>query len=499
MNNPYYFPFKNELIDKLPPVRSMESYYESFEKSPYIAPEDRAKSPEERMLLVSNLNDYRIAREFGYLVDWRIAEALRKGYRLSREKSVASKLYGENEYYKKKEGDTTAFVLLGPSGIGKTTVINASLDYYEQVITHRGKDFVAKQVVYIKVECPPAGSIKTFYDNCIEEMEKALDYELPDKKRCHTADQKGQLFRNCAIRWNLGLLIIDEIQNLLATQNRNLMNQFLTLTNQLSIPIIYVGTDKAVDYFLFSEFLTKRRLGVEIHARTYEKGSLWNNLLEDLWQYQWMKEYVPLTASLNDVFFEETGGIINRVVELFANAQREAIRTGRDTKEYFQADFIRHVSKEYYSMSRDSLNTLANSDAPSYTVKEADLQQTIRLSNRKNTGSNVITKELEENKQYLVDGNRTSQKSEKDDLRKHVLDNVLSVTKYLPYSFTKKEIETVFKQVSSDKKQIAKGEEVVSKKVLEILLKDKQEVHNHKGKECTSVIFEELPRFQGVI
>ena len=113
---------------------------------------------------------------------------MRKGYRISVERTSRNAF--SDTFYQKIEGDTTAFVLMGPSGVGKTTVIDASLRYYEQVITRQMSDGVMKQLVYIKVECPPAGSMKTFLDSCLDEMEKALDYEIPDRHRYKTADQK---------------------------------------------------------------------------------------------------------------------------------------------------------------------------------------------------------------------------------------------------------------------------------------------------------------------
>lgn len=489
----------NSLIAKLPPVRSEEEYIEEFEKAPYIDEAERRLSVSERALCVSRLTDLRVAREFGYAVDFRIAEALRKGYRLSKKKDVIQDDGLGGSIYKKIEGDTTAFVLIGPSGVGKTTVLNSSLDYYEQVITHVEEQYVAKQVVYIKVECPPGDSIKSFYDSCIYEMEKAIDYELLDKKRCKTTDQKEQLFKKVAARWNLGLLIIDEIQNLLATRNSNLMNQFLTLTNELSVPIIFIGTDKIMDYFSKSEFFTKRRLGVEIHAMAYKKDALWIQLMQKLWKYQWMQEYVPLTEELSDVFYQETGGIINRVIELFANSQREAIFSGRDTIKNFTPAFIQKVSQKYYSLSRGSLNAFMNPDTPIYSIKESDLKQAVRQLNQDSWQDDVISKELEQSKKLLIDEKKNSEKAKKNEIRNHVLTNVLSVVAFMPYSFSQAEINYALDKVFSEVNAVSRKEEELTKNTVSMLLTKKLGDADGKTKSAPAITVDQFPMFEGVI
>lgn len=497
MKNTYNDLTDNELIAKLPPVRNEEAYIAAFEKTPYINEMERGLSVSERAMCVSRLSDFRVAREFGYAVDFRIAEALRKGYRLSKKKDVIPDDILGGSVYKKMEGDTTAFVLIGPSGVGKTTVLNASLEYYDQVITHVEPKYTAKQIAYIKVECPPGGSMKSFYDSCINEMEQALDYELPDKSRYKTTDQKEQLFKKIAVRWNLGLLIIDEIQNLLASKNHNLMNQFLTLTNELSVPIIFIGTDKIMDYFTKTEFFTKRRLGVEIHATVYEKDPLWNSLMQSMWTYQWMKEYIPLTEELSDVFYEETGGIINRVVELYANAQREAILSGRDTIKCFTPDFIRRVSQKYYSLSRGSLKAFVNPDTLIYSIPEADLKQAAIRSNQESIQMDAVTTELRESKKILTDETNINKKSNMNVLKNNVLTNILSMMAFLPYSFNKAEINHAVDNVFKDVKIVSQKEEIITRNVMAILLNSKPDKTEKKAVPVVTI--EQIPMFEGVI
>lgn len=487
---------ENKLIAALPPVRSEADYLEAFEKIPFINENDRLSPAKERVLMVSQLGDYRIGREFGYVVDWRIAEALRKGYRLSAERDTRKSF--PDVYYRKIEGDTTAFVLIGPSGVGKTTVLNESLSYYPQVIEHQVKDGRMEQVVYLKVECPPGGSVKTFYDYIMDEFEKVLDYEIKDKEKFKTADQKERLIKHLAIRWNLGVLIIDEIQNLLVDKNHNLMNQFLTLSNELKVPIIYVGTDRILEYFKTSEFFMKRRLGVEIHAKAYKKDMLWNSFLEDVWNYQWMKEFVPLTDELNEIFYSETGGIINRVIELFGAAQREAIMTGKDTKERFTPAFIEYISKKFFSMSRESLKNLTTPQIALFKIPEVDLKQTV-INDESMKPFNSVAKEMELSKKYLMSTERIENKASKDSLKTRTLTNVTEVMSLLPYSFTAAEIKRAVEKILKQENVMDKDEGIIQKEVIAALLSGKQEKKKKKAEQKVILSEDDFPKFKGVI
>ncbi len=496
---------QHELITKLPPVRSEEEYFADFEKIPYLNPLDRQKNAAERAILVSGLSDFRISRAFGYRVDFQVAEAIRRGYRLSVKNDGRNGDYKNSTFYNKKEGDTTAFVLVGPSGVGKTTALNSSLDYYDQVISHEGVNYRMKQIVYIKVECPPGGSMKTFYDSCLEQMELALNYEIPDKKYAQTVDKKLALFKNCAFRWNLGLLVIDEIQNLTVFKNRDvLMNQFLNLSNILRVPIVYVGTNKVREYFKTGEFYTKRRLGIEINADAFKKDSLWDNLMRRLWEYQWLQEYVPLTDELSDVFYAETGGIINRVISLFENAQREAILNGHDTISGFTPEFIVYVSKQYFSMSRESLNALAATDASGLNIKEEEIKQMAVASNSFVQKTLMLKKEYNENEQFL--GNKENSSEQMDALRNSVLTNVLSWNKFAPEPFEKNEINKAIKQIFRKKSLLKNGEEDVTKKVIRLLQEERNSTNMQQitiddmGKiSVADINADSFPRYRGVL
>lgn len=269
----------NELIEALVPIKNEVESIRQFEYRPYFSAHERNLSSEERSLAVLRLDQYRIGRDYTHMIDKEIEIALRRCYR-ARKKFNLDKIktldetgkYFTDCEFKKIEGQKTqGFTVIGISGGGKTTSLTSSLYNYPQVIYHTSKNSRCLQLVYIKVECPPDGSLKSFYNSCLEALEVATGFKIDvfNNKSMTIAD-KEKLFKRLALRWNLGLIVIEEIQQL-SIKRVDTMNQFLTLANDTQIPIVYVGTYKALKRIFGVDFRLTRRLGNEIIVRRYEK------------------------------------------------------------------------------------------------------------------------------------------------------------------------------------------------------------------------------------
>lgn len=360
----------NDLIEALIPIKSEEESFEVFEYSPFISSCERLLSPEKRALAVLRLDDYRIGRDFTHLIDREIEIALRRCYR-SRKKFNLNKMailektgrYFDDCEYKKLEGQKTqGFTVIGISGGGKSTTISSALYNYPQVIYHTDENSRCVQIVYIKVECPADGSLKSFYNSCLEALESAIGKEIiPNKERMTIAD-KERLFKRYALRWNLGMIVIEEIQQL-SIKREDTMNQFLTLANDTQIPIVYIGTFKALKRIFGIDFRLARRLGNEIMVRRYDKDELWDDMLEELWQYQWLKDYIPLSQELNDTFYTETAGVMDRVINLFEAMQLDAILQKTESIKDITPTYVKNVSMKYFSTTRDILYKLGHGEA----------------------------------------------------------------------------------------------------------------------------------------
>lgn len=348
----------HRLIEALPPMRDWKHCNLDFEQCPDWTEDIRKESAFIRYQLADHLSDFRITREFITEIDSELYSAIIRCYKQRIPNEMPGGRFGECGFYKTTNQSVPGVLILGDSGAGKTTAVLHALSYLPQLIVHEMENARMYQIPYINVVCPPDGSVKNFFDLCIEEFERITGNSFQHYKRA-TADEKAELFRNLALRFHLGIVIVDEIQNLLKAKNRLILNHFLVLANELSLPFVFVGTNNIVPFLKGAEFFTLRRIGKEIHVGRFKKDSIWENFLRKLWKYQWTQEEIPFTQEMSDIFYYESSGIIDRAIELYRNAQKKAIKIGIDTKESFTPEFVKSIANRDFSLSSEGLQILA--------------------------------------------------------------------------------------------------------------------------------------------
>lgn len=468
----------NRLIEALPPLRTEEECVNDFVEMPYWTPEVRTKNVKERMSLCSHLDDFRIPRDFTMDVDFEIHEMLLRCYR----NRIPNKCPGSNGpgFYSPSGGTIPGALFLGNSGAGKTTAILHALRYYPQLIVHEMKDSRMLQIPYINVLCPPDASVKHFYDLCLDEIERIINKPITERTKRGTADTKAQIFRKQAIRYNIGLVVVDEVQNIMNVQKKTLMQHFLNLSNELSVPFLFVGTNKVRDFFMNEEFYIKRRTGVLLEANHFEKDTIWENFLKKLWKFQWTKEVISYSQEFSDVFFRETAGNIDRVKELYMISQKEAIKNGFDTVELFTPTFIEGVSHKYFNISYKELNKSA--EIP--TAIKAMLLEDKTFHEKEKINSLIM--------------NAGTQKELNEELKYRVIESVGSFSNG---RYSLQEIEKAFFSVSKDIDLLETEESILCMEVLKILLQqsDTKVITKKSVKEKLSLeeMSNALPLFHG--
>ncbi len=90
-----------------------------------------------------------------------------------------------------------------------------------------------------------------------------------------------------------------------------MLNFFVNLINNVGVPVVLVGTPKAVKV-LQGDFRKARRgsgLDGDMVCDKIPKGEVWDLLVNSIWHYQWTRKETPLTPELSSVLYEETQGI----------------------------------------------------------------------------------------------------------------------------------------------------------------------------------------------
>ena len=233
------------------------------------------------------------------------------------------------------------FCIVGDSGMGKTSAVNHALAMFPQIIIHsqyHDKEFHCAQLVWMRLECPQDASVKGLCSEFFMEFDRLLGDNTFAKFASGgrtTLDQMIPRMALMAQRHGLGLLVIDEIQNLSAAKSggaQRMLNFIVQLVNKIGIPILLVGTPHAID-LLSPDFMSIRRSTGQQGACMLDalepKSNDWNNFTKGIWRYQWTADKTELSAELQDVLNELSYGNIDAAVKLYMEAQRLAITLGQ--------------------------------------------------------------------------------------------------------------------------------------------------------------------------
>jgi hypothetical protein len=181
----------------------------------------------------------------------------------------------------------------------------------------------------------------------------------------------------------LGCLIINEIQHLKAAPSGGIevmLNFFVEMENTMQIPIILMGTPKAVGV-LTSEFRSARRASGQ-GAMCWDRmqnDECWRIFCQRMWALQYTKTEVPLTDEIIATLHDLTQGIPELATILYKTAQETVI----GEQEAVTIEVLRETYQEYFKLIHTFLSILrrenkscldmADLEWPSFVQLEQDI------------------------------------------------------------------------------------------------------------------------------
>jgi len=352
----------NPLIEALPPIYSEIEALELLKYYPVVDPTIRAKPSHIRMHAVVNAADFFTPLPSHLALQQQLDRVIRSGY-TNRNPLVPGYWPSTNraiaemrERYKNSKvrpnvphaSAPRGFSFIGVSGIGKTTTIKRLLAMYDQVIYHslyNEKPFTHVQIVWLHLQCPRKGNLSilvksffqaldallgtTYYRDFVENSRKRVEEFIPDMK-------------NLALKHSLGVLVIDEIQNLVnapGTSADEMLNFLVEMDNEVGVPIVLVGTFKAEPILCGEEFRRARRAAGQGDCvwERMKEDAVWRKFAKRLWKYQFVRNPVPWTKEcepneLIHALYYESQGITDVAVKVFLLAQIYAMSMSGDEK-----------------------------------------------------------------------------------------------------------------------------------------------------------------------
>ena len=227
-------------------------------------------------------------------------------------------------------GGADSFTLIGESGIGKSAGINRAISLMkgEQVIV-TDKPYL-KFIPVICVQCPFDSSVKGLLLEILRKVDEALGskYHEGAIRARMTVDMLIGSVSQVALN-HIGLIVVDEIQNVVSNKNgRNLVGVLTQLINNSGISICMVGTPESAVFFESTMFLARRSLGLQFGAMKYDDG--FQNLCRLLLSYRYVAEPFDITEGLLLWLYEHSRGNVSALVSLVHDAQEYAIINGTE-------------------------------------------------------------------------------------------------------------------------------------------------------------------------
>lgn len=368
----------NRWIEALPPILEEEEAVDCMQKLIRVESAERAAPAHVRMHMVEG-----IARSFLQPLNAHVglfssvSVLLRGGY-VSRDPSkpefLRTLLRGAGHIEtlidvappRQNLGPGSGHALMGMSGVGKSTAIEAVLQCYPQVIWHphmHGSLRAVHQIVWLKLSCPHDGSIKELCHLFFEAVDRLLgtDYTGIYAQRGTTINRLRAGMARVAFIHGLGLLVVDEIQNLNEAKSgggRLMMNFFKILRDVMKVPVLAIGTKAAAGVLGGDTQVARRHAGIPVFA-PMKLDNDFEFFCESLFDAQYLRSPIKITPTTLALLYDLSQGITDIVVQLFVRGQSRALMCGVET---LSDDLFREVYQDCFGLLHPFLEIMRDGD-----------------------------------------------------------------------------------------------------------------------------------------
>lgn len=367
---------ENPLISALPAIMSPVEVAKALIRRPHFQPEELNLPCHIRTHAINRLTrDFFVPQTNHIIIEQKLSKLIRCSYLNRNPKtatfkrklnSIRSLIQNEDltTYMHDDVGSSaSSMTIAGISGAGKSTTTNLVLNTYPRVIYH--PELHMLQVPWLKIDCPYDGSLSDFCLSFFIALDRRLNLNYRDRYasgRPAIAKMMADVADLCLIH-AIGLIVIDEFQHMSLAKSggeKKMINFLVTLVNVVEVSVVLIGTPKALRLFA-SEFRQARRASGDgsIVWDRLPKDESWEDFLEELWPYQWLRNGVERDEPLTNKLYELTQGVPDIVVKLFCLAQARAVLlAGAPEDEALSPELLEQVFEDEFSIVKPMLDAL---------------------------------------------------------------------------------------------------------------------------------------------
>lgn len=323
----------------------------------------------------------------------------------------------------KGDGHTGAS-FLGVGGCGKTCAINRLLSRYPQTLIHHLNSDKTIQIVWLYVQPSSNSDLSTLMDS----IGDAIDRALCNKKSVYgkyirnlkKLGQKGDMVANLLRIFNVGVLVIDEIQRFNTFINKDESFEILlTITNKSKVGLLVCGTEDAYEKFLRKYYIL-RRMGEPLRASLYcNDYEYFKQLAGMVMSIQWFKDPQQITEDLVQTMYFESAGIIERIIGIWENVQLEYIN-------------LPSREKANFKLTPEFIQKCSNQENPLLGIYARQTLQSDFLSYKETVGEKVENEALDSTKKSIEDLKHSSNPLMHQTIYSRVKSNLLEAKEIYP-------------------------------------------------------------------
>lgn len=345
---------QNNIIKQLPDMKMGNELLEALAVLPKYDESIRTAGVTERLLALSDIYDIYVSSVMSAEIYSKLYLAMLRSLQNKTGTLAVRQRYENYNIIKHKEhrgiiGGSDSFSIIGISGIGKSTAIGRAISVATENVVIEVEEPAHKIIPCVICQCPHDCSVKAMLLDILRKVDEIIGTDYCEKsiKARATTDMLIGNVSTVALN-HIGLLVIDEIENVVNHRNGDLLVAMLTqLINNAGISICMVGTPETELFFEQTAYLARRALGLRYETLAYDNSFI--EFCRVVYGYQYVKNAEPFSEGVAMWLYEHSNGIPALVVSLLHDVQEMAIVNGTET---VNISVLEELYRKQYGMMR---------------------------------------------------------------------------------------------------------------------------------------------------
>lgn len=322
-------------IKELPEMKSGEELIEELSIFPDYNDSIRQESQTVRLMRLSDLYRLYVPSNMSTEIYAKLYLALLRSLQKKGTQAAIRQKYQnynriQNQEYRGIIGGSDSFTIIGTSGIGKSSAISRAIELITENRVIEIEEPYVKVIPCVIVQCPFDSSVKGLLLEILRKVDEELGssyYKNAVRARATTDMLIGSVSQ-VALN-HIGMLIVDEIQNVVNSKNgKSLIGSLTQLINNSGISICMVGTPECNPFFEQAMQLARRSVGLQYQSMAYD--AYFESFCKILFEHQYVKNRTEISSAIIEWLYEHSSGILSVVVSLIHDAQEIAILNGKE-------------------------------------------------------------------------------------------------------------------------------------------------------------------------